>query len=113
VDVVGVAGVRRGEVYLVNLDPTIGREIRKARPCVVVSPDELNEHLSTFIIAPLTTGAHDYPFRVGCRFAGKDGYVVLDQLRTVDRVRLTRRLGVLTASTQKKVLAVLQEMFAG
>lgn len=108
-----VSNIRRGDVYLVNLDPTIGREIRKARPCVVVSPDELNAHLTTFIVAPLTTGAHEYPFRVACRFAGKDGHVVLDQLRTVDRVRLSRRLGALSAVSQKKVLAVLQEMFAG
>ena len=103
---------RRGEVYLVNLDLTIGREIRKSRPCVIVSPNELNAHLATFIVAPLTTGAHPYPFRVACRFDGKDGHVVLDQLRTVDRIRLSRRLGSLTAVTQQKVLAVLQEMFA-
>ncbi|WP_434480025.1 type II toxin-antitoxin system PemK/MazF family toxin [Gemmatimonas sp.] len=109
---VSVGQVRRGDVYLVNLDPTVGREIRKARPCVVVSPDELNAHLATFIVAPLTTGAHAYPFRVACRFDGKDGHVVLDQLRTVDRVRLSRRLGALTAVTQGKVLTVLREMFA-
>lgn len=102
----------RGEVYLVNLDPTVGREIRKSRPCVIVSPNELNTHLATFIVAPLTTGAHPYPFRVACRFDGKDGHVVLDQLRTVDRVRLSRKLGALTAVTQQKVLAILQEMFA-
>ncbi|WP_353268703.1 type II toxin-antitoxin system PemK/MazF family toxin [Gemmatimonas sp.] len=109
---VSAGQVRRGDVYLVNLDPTVGREIRKARPCVVVSPDELNAHLATFIVAPLTTGAHAYPFRVACRFDGKDGHVVLDQLRTVDRVRLSRRLGALTAVTQGKVLTVLREMFA-
>lgn len=103
---------RRGEVYLVNLDPTVGDEIRKSRPCVIVSPNELNAHLATFIVAPLTTGAHPYPFRVACRFDGKDGHVVLDQLRTVDRIRLSRKLGSLTAVTQQKVLAVLQEMFA-
>lgn len=108
---VATGAVQRGEVYLVNLDPMIGREIRKARPCVIVSPDELNAHLSTFIVAPLTTGAHGYPFRVACRFGGKDGHVVLDQLRTVDRARLDRRMGVLSAVTQRKVLAVLQEMF--
>ncbi|MFY7920999.1 MAG: type II toxin-antitoxin system PemK/MazF family toxin [Gemmatimonas sp.] len=109
---VSVGQVRRGDVYLVNLDPTVGREIRKARPCVVVSPDELNAHLATFIVAPLTTGAHAYPFRVACRFDGKDGHVVLDQLRTVDRVRMSRRLGALAAVTQRKVLTVLREMFA-
>ncbi len=104
--------VRRGEVYLISLNPARGQEIRKTRPCVVVSPDELNAHMGTFIVAPLTTGSHRYPFRVACRFAGKDGHVVLDQLRTVDRERLAKRLGVLTAATQAKVLAVLQAMFA-
>ncbi len=102
----------RGEVYLVNLDPTVGREIRKSRPCVIVSPNELNAHFATYIVAPLTTGAHPYPFRVACRFGGKDGHVVLDQLRTIDRVRLSRKLGALTSATQQKMLAVLQEMFA-
>ena len=106
------ATVRRGEVYLVSLNPTRGREIRKTRPCVIVSPDELNAHLGTLIVAPLTTGSHPYPFRVACRFAGKDGHVVLDQLRTVDLERLEKRLGALTASTQSKVLGVLQAMFA-
>ena len=104
--------IRRGEIYLVELNPTRGREIRKNRPCVVVSPDELNAHIGTFVIAPLTTGSHPYPFRIACRFAGKDGHVVLDQLRTVDRERLVKRLGALTAPTLAKVLGVLQEMFA-
>jgi mRNA interferase MazF len=103
---------RRGDVYLVRLNPTRGREIRKTRPCVVVSPDELNAHLRTFIVAPLTTGAHVYPFRVACRFDGTDGHVVLDQVRTVDRERLTKRLGTLTEPTLRKVLGVLVQMFA-
>jgi mRNA interferase MazF len=103
---------RRGEVFLVNLDPTRGREIRKRRPCVIVSPDELNEHLYTFIVAPLTTGGHSYPFRVPCRFHGKIGYVVVDQIRTVDRERLLRRLGQLAPETLARTLSVLQEMFA-
>lgn len=106
------AEVRRGDVFLVDLDPTRGGEMRKMRPCVVVSPDELNAHLRTFIVAPLTTGSHPYPFRVGCQFAGRSGYIVLDQIRTVDRERLTRRLGGLAPATLAKVLAVLQEMFA-
>lgn len=106
------ASVRRGEVYLVTLNPTRGREIRKTRPCVVVSPDELNAHLQTFIVAPLTTGSHSYPFRIACRFDGRDGHVVLDQVRTVDRERLAKRMGRLTASTMEKVLSTLQEMFA-
>ena len=104
--------IRRGDVFLVALSPTRGREIRRTRPCVVVSPDELNEHMGTYIVAPLTTGSHAYPFRVACRFGGKDGHVVLDQLRTVDHERLEKRLGALTAATQAKVLAVLQAMFA-
>ncbi len=110
-DVVAEA-VRRGDVCLINLNPTRGREIRKARPCVVVSPDELNAHLRTFIVAPMTTGSHPYPFRVPCRFAGKVGHVVLDQLRTVDQERLLQPLGRLGAGTLARVLAVLQEMFA-
>lgn len=110
-DVVADA-VRRGDVCLINLNPTRGRETRKTRPCVVVSPDELNAHLRTFIVAPMSTGSHPYPFRVPCRFGGKVGHVVLDQLRTVDRERLLRPLGRLGAGTLARVLVVLQEMFA-
>ena len=107
-----VAAVKRGDVYLIDLSPTRGREIRKTRPCVVVSPDELNAHLQTYIVAPLSTGGHRYPFRVPCRFGGKAGHVILDQIRTVDRERLVRRRGKLTATTLQKVLGVLQQMFA-
>ena len=106
------AEVRRGEVFLVELAPTRGSEIRKTRPCVVVSPDELNQHLRTFIVAPLTTGAHGYPFRVACRFGAKNGHVVLDQIRTVDRERMVRRVGRIAGPTLQRVLLVLQEMFA-
>lgn len=95
-----------------SLGPTRGREIHKTRPCVVLSPDELNDHLSTFLVAPMTTGGHTYPFRISCRFKKRDGYVVLDQLRTVDRARLVRRLGRLSNTTLKKALAILQEMFS-
>jgi len=105
-------GVRRGDVFLVNLDPTLGEEIQKTRPCVVVSPDELNVHLRTFIVAPLTTGSHRYPFRVPLRFQGKSGHVVLDQIRTVDRQRLVRRLGRLSSSALERAIGVLQEMFS-
>ncbi len=104
--------VRRGEVYLVDLEPTRGREIQKARPCVVVSPDELNEHFQTFIVAPLTTGSHSYPFRISCTFQNKQGHVVLDQIRTVDRERLVRRLGRLSPQALERSLRILQEMFA-
>lgn len=103
---------RRGDIYLVSLDPIRGSEIRETRPCVVVSPDELNDHLGTFLVAPMTTGGHPYPFRIACRFGGKAGYVVADQLRTVDRVRRVRRLGEVSAGTMNEVLGVLQRMFA-
>ena len=103
--------VRRGNVFLVSLDPARGGEIQKTRPCVVVSPDELNSYLRTFIVAPLTTGGHSYPFRIPCRFEGRSGYVVIDQIRTVDRERLVRRLGKLSSSTLGHILAILQEMF--
>jgi mRNA interferase MazF len=102
----------RGEVHLVSLDPTRGSEIRKTRPCVVVSPDELNHHLRTVIIAPMTSAGHPYPFRVPCKFDGKNGFVVLDQLRTVDRERLVRRVGKLSSTALDRALSLLQEMFA-
>jgi mRNA interferase MazF len=104
--------VRRGDVFLVNLSPTIGGEIQRSRPCVIVSPDELNHHLRTFIVAPMTTGSHPYPFRISCRFRGRSGHVVVDQIRTVDRGRLIRRLGRLSAASFKRTLGVLQEMFS-
>ncbi|MBM4338207.1 MAG: type II toxin-antitoxin system PemK/MazF family toxin [Deltaproteobacteria bacterium] len=103
--------VRRGDIFLESLDPARGGEIQKTRPCVIVSPDELNAHLRTFIIAPLTTGGYPYPFRVPCRFEGRAGYIVVDQIRTIDRERLVRRLGNLTSVTLERVLAILQEMF--
>jgi mRNA interferase MazF len=108
----GRPAVRRGDVFLVELNPTRGREIRKTRPCVIVSPDDLNAALGTFIVAPLTTGSHAYPFRVACRFQGRDGHVVLDQLRTIDATRLAKRLGALTEVTLGRTLNVLQAMFA-
>jgi mRNA interferase MazF len=107
-----VAGVERGDVFLVTLSPTLGGEIRKTRPCVVVSPDELNTHLRTFIVAPLTTGGYSYPFRVACTFQGKSGHLVLDQIRTVDRERLVKRLGRVSLPASTQALAVLREMFA-
>ena len=97
---------------MVALDPTQAREIKKARPCVIVSPDELNRQLSTFLVAPMTTGGRRYPYRVACRFQGKDGFVVLDQLRTVDRARLVKQLGRLSDEAIQKSLARLREMFS-
>ncbi len=104
--------VSRGDIFLVALNPARGSEIRKRRPFVVVSPDELNAHLRTFIVAPLTTGGHPYPFRVRCRFDGKDGHVVADQPRAVDRDRLIKRLGNLSETRLNELLGVLQVMFA-
>lgn len=101
----------RGDVFLVELDPTRGSEIRKTRPCLVISPDELNHHLSTAIVAPMTTGKHPYPYRVSTRFRSKQGYVVLDQLRTVDHERLRKHLGSVTPATLRSVLQVLAELF--
>ena len=107
-----VARVGRGDVFLVSLNPTRGGEIRKTRPCVVVSPNELNAYLRTFIVAPLTTGGYSYPFRVACTFQGRAGHVVLDQVRSVDRQRLVKRLGTLSPAVLGQALAVLREMFA-
>jgi mRNA interferase MazF len=107
-----VPPVLRGEVHLVRLDPTLGREIRKTRPCVVVSPDEPNRHLRTAIVAPMTTGGQAYPWRIACRFQQRSGYVALDQLRAVDRERLVKRLGRLAPATIEAVFDALEEMFA-
>src|SRR5436190_16992923 len=104
--------INRFEVYLINLDPTVGSEIKKTRPCLVVSPDEINHNIRTVIVAPLTTKGQPYPTRVPCRFKGKDGQIVLDQIRAVDRVRLVKKLGRLDATTSATVLDVLQELFA-
>ncbi len=101
----------RGDVFLIELDPTRGSEIRKTRPCLVVSPDELNQHLRTVIVAPMTTGGQAYPWRVRCRFRERAGYVAIDQLRTVDSTRLVKRLGRVSPGTLTAVLAILQEMF--
>lgn len=103
--------VSRFEVFLIRLDPTVGHEVRKTRPCVVVSPDEMNRHLGTVIVAPMTTKGRDYPTRVTCTFRGKTGKVVLDQIRAVDKTRLVKRLGVLSPAAGKGTLAVLGEMF--
>ena len=104
--------IARGDVHLVRLDPTLGSEIRKTRPCLVISPDELNQHLRTVIVAPMTTGGHAYPWRMACRFQNRSGFVALDQLRTVDSERLAKRLGRLSIATATEVLETLQEMFA-
>ncbi len=104
--------VRRFGVFLIQLDPTVGAEMRKVRPCVVISPDEMNLSLSTVIIAPMTTKGRDYPTRVACGFEGKQGQIVLDQIRTVDKKRLVKHLSEIQPNEQSAVLAVLAEMFA-
>jgi mRNA interferase MazF len=104
--------VHRFDVVLVNLDPVVGSEIRKTRPCLVVSPDELNLHIATVIVAPMTTKGRVYPTRVPCIFEGKDGMIVLDQVRTVDKTRLVKHLGRLDDPTQQQVLARLAALFA-
>lgn len=103
---------KRFDVYLINLDTTIGSEIRKTRPCLIISPDEMNRFIKTVIVAPMTTQGHAYPTRVACKFQGKQGRVVLDQIRTVDKTRLVRKLGKIDRQTQAEVLSILGEMFA-
>ena len=102
----------RFDIYLVNLDPTIGSEIKKTRPCVVISPDEMNRNIATVIIAPLTSKLRNYPTRVPCKVEGKQGQIVLDQIRTVDKKRLVKKLGILNKIKQNKVLSVLNDMFS-
>lgn len=104
--------MKTGEIWLAQLDPTVGSEIRKTRPCVVVSPDEMNAHLRTIIVAPMTTGSRPAAFRVPVGFQGKQGLIVLDQLRTLDRTRLVKRMGALRVATLAATLQTLQQMFA-
>jgi len=104
--------VKRFDVFLVNLDPTVGSEIKKTRPCLVISPDEMNRWIRTVIVAPMTTKGREYPTRVICQFQGKDGQIVLDQIRTIDKSRLIRKMGKLDGLEQQHVLVTLAEMFA-
>ncbi|WP_233467055.1 MULTISPECIES: type II toxin-antitoxin system PemK/MazF family toxin [Dolichospermum] len=104
--------VNRFDVFLVNLDPTIGSEIKKTRPCLIISPNEINHHIATVIVAPMTTKGQPYPTRVTCQFQGQNGQIVLDQIRTVDKTRLVKLLGQITTEEQKTVLDILAEMFA-
>lgn len=104
--------VKRFDVFLVNLDPTVGSEIQKTRPCVVISPDEMNRHIAIVIVAPMTTKGQAYPTRVACQFQGKDGQIVLDQIRTVDKTRLFKQLGQISPNEQRVVLDTLAEIFA-
>jgi len=104
--------INRFDVYLINLDPTIGSEIQKTRPCLIISPDEMNRHIRTVIIAPMTTAGKDYPTRIKCKFKKKKGQIVLDQIRTIDKARLIKKLGKIDPETQIEVISVLQRLFA-
>ena len=104
--------VNRFDVYLTNLDPTVGSEIRKMRPCLIISPDEMNKHIRTVIVAPMTTAGKDYPTRIQCKFKRKKGQIVLDQIRTTDKTRLIKKLGTIDPNSQIEVIAVLQRLFA-
>ncbi len=104
--------VNRFDVYLINLDPTVGSEIQKIRPCLIVSPDEMNRHIRTVIVAPMTSAGKDYPTRVSCKLKKKKGQIVLDQIRTIDKTRLVKKLGSINPETQLEVISVLQRLFA-
>ena len=104
--------IKRFDVFLINLDPTIGHEIRKTRPCLIISPDEMNRYISTIIVAPMTTKGRSYPTRVRCTFQGRRGQIILDQIRTVDKNRLVKKLGTISKKARSEVLRILQEMFS-
>jgi mRNA interferase MazF len=104
--------INRFDVYLINLDPTVGSEIQKTRPCMIISPDEMNRHIHTVIVAPMSTAGKDYPTRVKCKFKKKKGQIVLDQIRTIDKTRLIKKLGKIDSETQLEVISVLQRLFA-
>jgi mRNA interferase MazF len=104
--------VKRFDVFLVNLDPTVGSEIQKTRPCVIISPDEMNRYIATVIVAPMSTKGQAYPSRVVCKFQGQEGQIVLDQIRTVDKTRLVKKLGQISEDEQKAVLDTIAEMFS-
>jgi len=111
-DMVERKPVQRFDVHLISLDPTKGSEIRKTRPCLIISPNEMNKHIRTVIIAPMTSTIKNYPTRVTTTFQGKKGQIVLDQIRTVDKSRLIKNLGSISKAAEEKVLTVLKEIFA-
>jgi mRNA interferase MazF len=104
--------VQRFDVFLINLDPTMGSEIKKTRPCLIISPEEINRHIRTVIVAPMTTAGKDYPTRVPCKFQNKKGQIVLDQIRTIDKSRLIKKIGIIDPQTQVEVISILQRLFA-
>ncbi|MEN8689485.1 MAG: type II toxin-antitoxin system PemK/MazF family toxin [Desulfobacterales bacterium] len=103
---------QRFDVFLVNLDPTMGSEIKKTRPCLIISPDEMNRHIRTVIVAPMTTAGKNYPTRISCTFQNKKGQIVLDQIRTIDKARFIKKLGSIDAQVQVEVISTLQRLFA-
>jgi mRNA interferase MazF len=104
--------INRFDVFLINLDPTVGSEIKKARPCLIISPDEMNRYIRTVIVAPMTTAGKDYPTRIFCEFQGRKGQIVLDQIRTIDKTRLIRKVGAIDPKIQAEVISTLQSIFA-
>lgn len=104
--------VNRFDVYLINLDPTVGSKIQKTRPCLIISPDEMNRHIRTVIVAPMTTAGKNYPTRISCKFKKKKGQIILDQTRTIDKTRLIKKLGSINPETQLEVISILQRLFA-
>ena len=104
--------VKRFDVFLISLDPTVGSEIQKTRPCLIISPDEMNRHIKTVIVAPMTSAGKDYPTRVPCKFKKKQGWIVLDQIRTIDKSKLIKKLGTIDPKAQLEVISTLQELFA-
>jgi len=104
--------VNRFDVFLINLDPAVGSEIQKTRPCLIISPDEMNRYIKTVIVAPMTSAEKDYPTRITCKFKEKEGQIVLDQIRTIDKARLIKKLGSIDSNTQLAVISVLQKLFA-
>jgi mRNA interferase MazF len=104
--------VKRFDVYLISLDPTVGSEIQKTRPCLIISPDEMNRHIKTVIVAPMTSTEKEYPTRVSCKFRKKQGQIVLDQIRTLDKSRLIKKLGSIDSKAQLEVISTLQRLFA-
>ena len=105
-------GMKRFDVFLISLDPTVGHEIKKTRPCLIISPNEMNDNISTVIVAPMTSKGRNYPTRISCIFRSIQGQIVLDQIRTVDKKRLVKRLGKISTQTEKRVIDALSEMFA-
>jgi mRNA interferase MazF len=111
VDLVTVKSVCRGDIWLSRFDPTVGSEIRKTRPCLIVSPDMMNRHLRTVTVMPLTSGSHAEPFRLATRFGDRDGFFLGDQIRTLSKLRLIKKVGQVDATTLSSALTVLREMF--